>query len=120
VPFAFCLPALACLALHVGGTHCIARYSWPLVPVATIALAALPDALRAQTAALVVRHGQGVLALGTPPGGARPAAGQVRLGRLEEVGQKGAAALAVLDQLVRDGDTVRYVDVRVPGSPASR
>jgi 4-amino-4-deoxy-L-arabinose transferase-like glycosyltransferase len=45
-PFAFCLPALACLALHVGGTHCIARYSWPLLPVATISLAALPDALR--------------------------------------------------------------------------
>jgi cell division protein FtsQ len=84
------------------------------------ALAALPDALRAQTAALVVRHGQGVLALGTPPGGARPAAGQVRLGRLEEVAQKGAAALAVLDQLNRDGDTARYVDVRVPGSPATR
>jgi hypothetical protein len=44
----------------------------------------------------------------------------VRLGRLEEVAQKGAAALAVLDQLNRDGDTARYVDVRVPGSPATR
>jgi cell division protein FtsQ len=84
------------------------------------ALAALPDALRAQTAALVLRDGQGVLQLGTPPGGAHPAAGQVRLGRLEQVAQKGAAALAVLDQLARDGDTVRYVDVRVPGSPATR
>jgi cell division protein FtsQ len=84
------------------------------------ALAAIPDALRAQTAALVLHHGQGVLQLGTPPGGARPAAGQVRLGRLDEVAQKGAAALAVLDQLARDGDTVRYVDVRVPGSPATR
>jgi cell division protein FtsQ len=84
------------------------------------ALAAVPDALRAQTAALVLRHGQGVLQLATPPGGPRPAAGQVRLGRLEQVAQKGAAALAVLDQLTRDGDTVRYVDVRVPGSPATR
>lgn len=85
-----------------------------------VALASLPDALRAQTAALVVRHGQGVLQLGAAPGGPPPAAGEVRLGRLDEVGQKGAAALAVLDQLTRDGDTVRYVDVRVPGSPATR
>jgi cell division protein FtsQ len=84
------------------------------------ALAALPPELRAQTAALVVRHGQGVLQLTAIPGGGPPAAGEVRLGRLEEVGQKGAAALAVLDQLLRDGDTVRYVDVRVPGSPATR
>ncbi len=84
------------------------------------ALAALPDALRAQTAALVLKHGQGVLQLAAAPGGPPPAAGQVRLGRLEQVGQKGAAALAVLDQLTRDGDTVRYVDVRVPGAPATR
>jgi hypothetical protein len=40
---AFFLPALAALALHVGGTHAIARYSWPLLPVATLALAALPS-----------------------------------------------------------------------------
>jgi hypothetical protein len=38
-PLAFVLPAVACYALHVGGTHNIARYSWPLIPVATIALA---------------------------------------------------------------------------------
>jgi hypothetical protein len=43
---AFFLPALACLALHVGATHAIARYSWPLLPVATIALAALPGLAR--------------------------------------------------------------------------
>jgi hypothetical protein len=39
---AFLLPALASFVLHVGATHAIARYSWPLVPVATIAWAALP------------------------------------------------------------------------------
>lgn len=39
---AFLLPSLASYALHVGATHAIARYSWPLLPVATIALAALP------------------------------------------------------------------------------
>jgi cell division protein FtsQ len=84
------------------------------------ALAALPPPLRAQTAALVLRRGQGVLQLMPIPGGGPPAAEEVRLGRLEQVAQKGAAALAVLDQLLRDGDTVRYVDVRVPGSPATR
>ncbi|HEX2486945.1 MAG TPA: hypothetical protein VHQ66_16685 [Myxococcota bacterium] len=39
---AFLLPSLASFALHVGATHAIARYSWPLLPVATIAWAALP------------------------------------------------------------------------------
>jgi cell division protein FtsQ len=87
---------------------------------APAAMAELPAPLRAQTAALVVRNGQGVLQLMPVPGGGPPAAEEVRLGRLDEVGQKGAAALAVLDQLLRDGDRVSYVDVRVPGSPATR
>ena len=104
----------------VGLDHVPARGSHLGSKAPAAALAALPPALRAQTAALVVRHGQGVLQLTAIPGGGPPAAGEVRLGRLEQVGQKGAAALAVLDQLLRDGDTVRYVDVRVPGSPATR
>lgn len=90
-------------------------------PSATAAaLHALPDALRAQTGSLELRRGQGVLRLVTPPGGAPPAAGEVRLGPLEQVEQKGASALAVLDQLARDGDEVGYVDVGVPGAPATR
>jgi cell division protein FtsQ len=84
------------------------------------ALAALPDALRAQTGSLTMRHGQGVLQLAAVSGGAIPAAGEVRLGDLEEIGPKGLAALAVLDQLAIDGQHVRYIDVRVPGAPATR
>ena len=39
---------------------------------------------------------------------------------LDEVAAKGAAALAVLDQLASDGEHVHYIDVRVPGAPATR
>jgi hypothetical protein len=84
------------------------------------ALAALPPALRAQTAALVVRHDQGVLQLTAIPGGGPPAAGEVRLGRLEQVGQKGAAALAVLDQLLprrRHGALRRRPRARIARHP---
>ncbi|HEY3722015.1 MAG TPA: FtsQ-type POTRA domain-containing protein [Acidimicrobiia bacterium] len=84
------------------------------------ALAALPDALRAQTRSLTMRHGQGALELAAVSGGAIPPAGEVRLGSLEEIGPKGLAALAVLDQLGVDGEHVRYIDVRVPGAPATR
>jgi cell division protein FtsQ len=83
------------------------------------AVAQLPDALRAQTGSVVRRRGQAVLQLHQPPFGAKPAADEVRLGNLDEIAAKGAAALAVLDQLGRDGSHVRYVDVRVPGAPAT-
>jgi hypothetical protein len=43
---AFYLPAAACFALHAAATHNIPRYAWPLIPVATIALFALPGILR--------------------------------------------------------------------------
>jgi hypothetical protein len=89
----------------------------PSAPAA--AIAQLPDALRAQTGSVVRRRGQAVLQLVQPPGGAKPAADEVRLGDLDEVAVKGAAALAVLDQLAMDRHHVRYVDVRVPGAPAS-
>lgn len=90
----------------------------PAAPAA--AVARLPDALRAQTGSVVRRRGQAVLQLVQPPGGAEPAAGEVRLGNLEDIAAKGAAALAVLDQLAAGGEHVRYVDVRVPGAPATR
>ena len=68
-----------------------------------------------------MRHHQAVLQLAAVSGGAIPAAAQVRLGDLDDVGAKGAAALAVLDQLAADGEsTSRYIDVRVPGAPATR
>jgi cell division protein FtsQ len=84
------------------------------------AVGQLPDALRAQTGSVIRRHGQAVLRLVQPPGGAPPVAGEVRLGNLDEVAAKGAAALAVLDQLAVAGEHVEYVDVRVPGAPATR
>ncbi len=90
----------------------------PAAPAA--ALAQLPDALRAQTASLTLDHDQAVLKLAAVSGGAIPAAGEVRLGDLEDVSAKGAAALAVLDQLAADGEDVHYIDVRVPGAPATR
>jgi hypothetical protein len=83
------------------------------------ALMALPDALRAQVGQLVVVRDAGVLLLRPPPAGATPAAGEVRLGALEDLRTKGAAALAVLDDLARRGQRVAYVDVRVPEAPAT-
>ena len=46
--------------------------------------------------------------------------GEVRLGSLDEIGAKSAAALAVIYQLALDGEHVDYVDVRVPGAPATK
>lgn len=85
-----------------------------------LALALLPPALRPQVASLTRRNGEPVLILAAPPGGADPAAKEVRLGRLEDVMAKGAAALAVLQQLTTDEAHVSYIDVRVPGAPATR
>ncbi|MGZ4800467.1 MAG: cell division protein FtsQ/DivIB [Acidimicrobiia bacterium] len=89
----------------------------PASPAA--AIAALPDALRAQTGSVIERRGQAVLQLVALPGGARPAVGEVRLGTFEEIAAKGAAALAVIDTLAAGHEHVRYVDVRVPGAPAT-
>ena len=38
--------AAGCFALHAIATHHIPRYSWPLIPVATLALLALPGIWR--------------------------------------------------------------------------
>ena len=69
---------------------------------------------------LTRQDGEPVLILRAAPGGPDPAAGEVRLGRLEDVMAKGAAALAVLERLAADEAQVRYIDVRVPGAPATR
>lgn len=83
------------------------------------ALARLPDALRAQLGVLALDRGEAVLHLVAVPGGPGPAAGEVRLGPLEQVRAKGAAALAVLDELASARQHATYVDVRVPGAPAT-
>ncbi len=90
----------------------------PSLPALAVAL--LPPPLRAQVVSLTRERGEPVLLLAAPPGGPQPAAKQVRLGRLEDVMAKGAAALAVLDRLAVDKAHVTYIDVRVPGSPATR
>jgi cell division protein FtsQ len=91
-----------------------------IVPAAPArVIAELPDALRSQTATLRRRGSLAVLELAAPPGGAEPAAKEVKLGNFEAIGAKGAAALAVLDQLFADRDEVAYIDVRVPGAPAT-
>jgi cell division protein FtsQ len=89
----------------------------PATPAAAIAL--LPDALRAQTGSVIKRDGQAVLKLIPLPGTTRPIAGEVRLGSFDQIAAKGAAALAVIDQLALGREHVRYVDVRVPGAPAT-
>ena len=67
----------------------------------------------------MLSQGEAILHLATPPGGAAPAAGEVRLGPLEDVPAKGAAALAVLDALASAQQHANYVDVRVPAAPAT-
>jgi cell division protein FtsQ len=89
----------------------------PAAPAA--AVASLPDALRAQTGSVIKRNGQAVLKLIPLPGASRPIAGEVRLGSFDQIAAKGAAALAVIDQLALGREHVRYVDVRVPGAPAT-
>jgi cell division protein FtsQ len=91
---------------------------WPAAAARAVSL--LPPALRAQVGSLLHSRQQYELVLAAPPGGAEPAADEVRLGRLEEVVAKGAAALAVLDQLAAEDAHVTYIDVRVPSAPATR
>jgi cell division protein FtsQ len=87
------------------------------VPAAAVrVVAALPAALRSQTQALVVHGDTGTLLL-QPVDGRPPAAGEVRLGTLEDGASKGAAALAVLQRL--GTSRVAYVDVAVPSAPAT-
>ncbi len=89
----------------------------PAAPAAAVAL--LPEALRAQTASVIRRKGQAVLQLTQPPGGPAPAAGEVRLGNLDDIEAKGKAALAILDVLAINREHADYIDVRVPGAPAT-
>lgn len=79
---------------------------------------ALPEPLRTQVASVTTDGAQVVLTLRAPAGGVPPA-GEVRLGAPSALVRKGSAALAVLDALVARGERVQYVDVRVPGAPAT-
>ena len=81
------------------------------------ALAALPDALRAQVLRFVVRSRDGpVLVLGGPA----PVATEIHLGSFAQLRAKATAALAVMDTLAARGQTVRVLGVQVPDAPYTR
>ncbi len=81
------------------------------------ALAALPEALRAQVLRFVLRPKDGpVLVLGGPAAVAR----EVQLGSLDRLDAKATAALAVLDALRAGGTHVRILGVQVPDAPFTR
>jgi hypothetical protein len=81
------------------------------------ALAALPDALRAQVTRLVLRPAVGpVLVLGAPDA----AAHEVELGSLARVRAKATSALAVLETLRAQGTCVAVVGVSVPDAPFTK
>ena len=79
-------------------------------------LASLPAALRMRALRFVTQHGQGSLVIqGTPP-----VVGQIRFGPLVGLREKGAAALAVIDDLTARGQQVQVLDVTVPLAPVTR
>jgi Cell division septal protein len=79
-------------------------------------LTSLPVALRLRTLRFITRHGQGILVIqGTPP-----VVHRIRFGPLVDMRQKGAAAIAVLDDLAARGQEVQILDVTVPVAPVTR
>ncbi|HEX5614162.1 MAG TPA: FtsQ-type POTRA domain-containing protein [Acidimicrobiia bacterium] len=81
-------------------------------PGAAHALDALPDALAARVGTILLGE-PGAVALGLRDGGA------IRLGSLDDLVAKGAAAAAVLERLPADA-ALDYIDVRVPSAPSVR
>lgn len=81
-------------------------------PGAASALDAFPDELAARIDAILLAE-PGAVSLRLRDGGA------IRLGRLDDLAAKGAAAAAVLARLP-DDVVLEYVDVRVPSAPSVR
>ncbi len=80
---------------------------------------ALPKALRDQVAVVEVdRVGSVVLLLNTTPG-QRPTARVIRIGPFAQVNAKGKVALAVLEALRANRESVTTIDVTVPSAPAT-
>jgi cell division protein FtsQ len=103
-------------AFEVIGEHAIPRLGLPLSnPDVAGVVGRLPARLGARVTAIDVGGPSVTLELRTPAG--RPPE-QLRLGTLDNLGDKGAAALAVLDHLA--GQTCAYVDVAAPQAPVSR
>lgn len=79
-------------------------------------LASLPVALRLRALRFITQQGQGILLIqGTPP-----VVQQIRFGPLVDMRRKGAAAIAVLDDLTARGQQAHVLDVTVPIAPVTR
>ena len=90
----------------------------PAAPAA--ALARLPDALRAQTASLTMHHGQAVLELAAVSGGAIPRRGRCGSATSRRSVRRAPRRSRCSTSSRPDGEHVHYIDVRVPGAPATR
>ena len=101
---------------QVTGTSRPGRPGTRVTDAATFrGLGDFPPALRLLAATVRIRGGEAVAIVR----GADPLAREIRLGPLVDVKAKSAAALAVLADLDARGAHVRYVDVHVPGAPAT-
>lgn len=94
---------------ELRGVRGAAAGEWIRTRVAARVPAQLPKALVERTVLETVHNGEVTLTLSSGP--------EVRLGPPDLLHAKGAAALAVIDQLGEE--TVQYVDVRVPGVPVT-
>lgn len=79
-------------------------------------LAALPAAIRLQARRLVVANDGAILKMRGSP----PTVGRLQLGPMHDIARKGAAATAVIDDLVARGQRVSWLDVTVPEAPVTR
>ena len=80
---------------------------------------ALPKLLRDQVAVVEIDSvGSVVILLNTTPG-QRPTARVIRIGSSEQVNAKGKVALAVLEALRANRESVTTIDVTVPSAPAT-
>lgn len=76
----------------------------------------LPAAVRTQALSWTDQAGVAVMTLRGSP----PAVRHIRFGSLHDLSAKGDAAIAVIDDLVRRGQRVRWLDVSVPTAPSTR
>ena len=111
--------AAARLPRELIGMTCVPERGGRIGPAAPAAVAQLPGCAAGPDRVRGARKGPGRPEACRNRPGCDPGRGEVRLGNLEDVEHKGAA-LAVLDVLAAGGEHVQYIDVRVPGAPATR
>lgn len=79
-------------------------------------LGQLPVAVRTLASNWSLRNGVAVMTVRGSP----PAVRHIRFGSLHDLAAKGAAAVAVIADLDRRGQRVRWLDVTVPAAPSTR